>query len=296
MEISGKKFQNLIADTIAIEEEEARKAGTLGFVARALVQATMPHKKTEGSEFVRKNGNFSLSILSPSSIGLPYGSLARLLMAWVTTEAVRTKERKLVLGRSLREFMGQLGLNSNGGKGGRIPPLKEQMRRLFSASISCSYDSDLKTGESGFRIADSHELWWSPKSPNQTNLFESTVTLSESLFKEITEYPVPVDMRVLEVLKQSPMALDTYCWLSYRMSYLSKRTEIPWAVLELQFGADYTRTRDFKRYFLEQLRFVNTVYPGANFGIGKNGLILQPGKPHIEKSLKKKTAKSTAAC
>lgn len=283
MEISSKRFQNLIADTLAIEEEEARKAGALGFMARALVLATMPHKKTDGCEFVRRNGSFSLSILSPSSIGLPYGSLARLLLAWVTTEAVLTKERKLRLGRSLSEFMGQLGLNPNGGRGGRIAPLKEQIRRLFSSSISCSHTSDEQIGEKGFRIADSHELWWSPKSPDQTSLFESAVILSEGWFKEITEYPIPIDMRVLEVLKRSPMALDTYCWLSYRMSYLSKDTEIPWPVLELQFGADYARTRDFKKYFLEQLRFVSTIYAGANFGIGENGLILRPGKPHIAK-------------
>lgn len=291
MDISDKRLKSLIADTLAIEEEEAKKAGMLGFIARALVQATMPHKKTDGSEFVRRNGGFTLSILSPSNIGLPYGSLPRLVMAWVTTEAVQTKERELVLGRTLREFMGQLGLNSNGGKGGRIGPLKEQIHRLFSASISCSYDTDLKASESGFRIADSHELWWSPKSPDQRTLFESTVTLSDGFFKEITTYPVPIDMRVLEALKQSPMALDTYCWLTYRMSYLNRNTEIPWAVLALQFGADYTRTRDFKRYFLEQLQLVGSIYAGANFEIGEKGLILKPGKPHITK-LVKKIAKS----
>ena len=35
---------------------------------------------------------------------LPYGNLPRLLLAWVSTEAVRTQSRVLVLGKSLSEF------------------------------------------------------------------------------------------------------------------------------------------------------------------------------------------------
>ncbi len=296
MEISDKRLQNLIADTLAIESEEAKKAGALGFMARALVQATMPHKKTAGNEFVRRNGVFSLSILAPSSIGLPYGSIPRLLMAWLTTEAVVTKNRTISLGNTLSAFMSRLDLVPTGGRWGSISRVKTQARRLFSASISCSYNSPESEGESGFRIADSHELWWFPKSPEQSTLFESTVTLSEGFFKEITTYPVPVDMRALNALKRSPMALDTYCWLSYKMSYLSKNTEIPWGVLALQFGADYTRVRDFKRYFVEQLGLVHGIYPGAKFEVSEKGLILKPGKPHIPKSTSKSTPPPPIKC
>ena len=40
---------------------------------------------------------------------LPFGNLPRLLMAWLSTEAVRTQSRELVLGESLAEFMRTLG-------------------------------------------------------------------------------------------------------------------------------------------------------------------------------------------
>ena len=59
---------------------------------------------------------------------LPYGNLPRLLLAWVSTEAVRTQSRELVLGRSLSEFMGKLGMDSVGGARTR---LRNQIRRLF---------------------------------------------------------------------------------------------------------------------------------------------------------------------
>ena len=96
-----KNLDKFITEVLAIEAQEAQEAGTLGYMSRALVQATMPHKKVEGNEFIRRNGNFVLIMLSPSIIGLPYGTIPRLLMAWITTEAIRTKSRTLYLNSSL---------------------------------------------------------------------------------------------------------------------------------------------------------------------------------------------------
>ena len=86
--------------------------------------------------------------------------------------------------------------------------------------------------------------------------------LSGEFFKEIIERPVPVDMLALKLLKRSPMALDIYFWLTYRMSYLYKDTVIPWPLLQMQFGADYAAEgqgpRDFKKKFLARLKQVLT--------------------------------------
>ena len=50
---------------------------------------------------------------------LPFGNFPRLLLAWASTEVVRTQSRELVLGRSLAEFMRTLGVYHNsGGRGG----------------------------------------------------------------------------------------------------------------------------------------------------------------------------------
>ena len=42
---------------------------------------------------------------------LPFGTLPRLLLASVCSEAVRMQSRELVLGRSLYEFMRKLGID-----------------------------------------------------------------------------------------------------------------------------------------------------------------------------------------
>ena len=51
-----RRSDRLISDALAIEAEVAINAGALGFMARALVQATLPHKRVAGNEFTRRNG------------------------------------------------------------------------------------------------------------------------------------------------------------------------------------------------------------------------------------------------
>jgi len=280
--MNNKNLNKLITEALAIEAEIAKEADSIGYMARVLTQATLPHKKVIGSEFTRTNGLFSLTILTPEKIGLPYGSVPRLLLAWLTTEAVRTKKTELVLGHTLSEFMAQLGLVPTGGRWGTITRLREQMQRLFSSSISCSYEkSGFVSAGMGLNIAKDYCLWWHPKKPEQASMWQSTVTLSRDFFDEVTSRPIPIDMRALNALKRSPLALDIYCWLTYRMSYLKKQTSIPWVALETQFGAEYGRTRDFKRKFLSQLKAVSTVYPEAKIEEGDTCLILSPSKPHI---------------
>ena len=278
-------LDKLIQESLAIETQEAQEAGAVGFMARALTQATMPHKATQGNEFKRRNGSFSLTMLSPSDIGLPYGSIPRLLVSWLTTEAVRTRSPILELGPSLSAFMAELGLMPTGGRWGTITRLREQMTRLFASSVTCIYDDKDKTGIRNVQIVEEAQLWWNPKDPDQAPLWKSTIELGKRFFEEAINSPVPVDMRALMALKRSPLALDIYCWLTYRLSYLRKPTEIPWAALQMQFGADYATQgqgpRDFKKKFLHQLRSVHVLYPEANVEEGEKGLLLKPSRPHV---------------
>ena len=278
----------LINKALAIEGTEAKEAGTLGYMARILVQATIPHSNPHKSVFERTNGNLSLAIVGHPKVGVPYGIYPRLLLAWLVTEAVRTKTPSLILGGSLSQFMESLGLIPTGGRWGTIKRLRDQMDRLFSASISCFYSNKNSSGGVGFNIAHEYNLWWSPNIPNQTSLWQSTVTLGKDFFDEIVDRPIPVDMRALKILKSSSMALDLYCWLTYRLSYLRRKTQIPWLLLQNQFGANYANTKqgryEFKRKLLTQLRKVVTVYEGASkVNENDNGLILVPSNSHIRK-------------
>jgi len=69
------------------------------------------------------------------------------------------------------------------------------------------------------------------------------------------------------------------------MSYLNKPTEIPWAALQMQFGADYAfdeqGLRNFKKKLLNHLQSVLIIYPEANVESNERGLLLKPSKPHV---------------
>jgi len=64
-------------------------------------------------------------VAGSSPIGLPYGSVRRLLLAWIGAEAMRTGERELVLGDSMSSFLSELGLNRTGGRWGDVTRLKD---------------------------------------------------------------------------------------------------------------------------------------------------------------------------
>ena len=284
--MKGKELDKIITESLALDAENAKEAGRIGFISRALTQATLPHRRMSGNEFTRSNGNFTLSIVSPSVIGLPYGNIPRLLVSWVTSEAVRVRSPELELGSSLSHFMRELGLTPTGGRWGSVTRLREQMVRLFASSVTCIYDDNHKTGIFGVKIVSEACLWWDPKSPDQIPLWRSSLKLGLDFYNEIINHPIPIDMEALKLLKRSPMALDIYCWLTYRMSYLRKQVNIPWSVLEMQFGADYGRTIDFKVNFIKQLKSVLVVYPEAKVTQNEHGLVLKPSKPHVAKAFR----------
>jgi len=277
-----RDLERIEREALAIGHQQAVDAGALGYMARLLVQATLPHKDPgQGvSTFERSNGDFHLVVMAPPRIGLPWGKCPRVLLCWLATEAVRTRSRRIELGPNLSAFMRELGQVPTGGRWGTITRLRDQVRRLFSSTIRCSYTRPGHFEDSGFVIASHTSLWWKPAAPEQSDPFDSFVELSHDFFQAIINRPIPVDLRVLRALR-SPLALDVYCWLTYRASYLSQPVEIPWPVLALQFGADYADVRKFRYFFLRQAKAVLKLYPEARVSEGAKDLILRPASPHV---------------
>ena len=101
----------------------------IGFIMRLLALCTLPRTNPgDRQQYRRVNGPYTLYVLAGGDEKLPYGTLPRLLLAWVCSEAVRTQSRTLVLGRSLAEFMRDLGIQSSdsGGQWGVRTRLRNQ--------------------------------------------------------------------------------------------------------------------------------------------------------------------------
>jgi hypothetical protein len=260
----------------------------IAYLARVMVQATMPHSQTDEHVFVRQNGDLQLRMVGDPNYGLPYGSYPRLLLAWMTTEAVRTKEPCLELGASLGAFMAKLGLIPTGGRWGTIAPLRRQIEALCAMNVSVELRNEAATEFEALRVARGAKLWWDPKRPEQGALWTSTITLSTDFFTQVIDRPVPVSMDALRALKRSPLALDLYAWLTYRAFRLNKpSTVVSWDKLQLQFGVGYADgwqgRSNFRKKVIAALAKIVDVYPDLRVSPADDGLEILRCLPSIKR-------------
>lgn len=265
----------------------------IAYMARAMVSATLPHSQPKENIFQRQNGNYILTMTANPLIGLPSGSTARLILIWLTTEAVKKKSLEIKLGKSFSSFLKKLEMRNSGGKRGNATRVREQMMRLLSCNISCTY-IDKKKGiceSDQFHISRSFKLWWNPLQAEQKEfLQDSKIILAKDFYDELVKGSIPINYEALSVLRRSPLQIDIYVWLTYRFSFLKEQVFIPWVSLKNQLGCDYTDDsqglRNFKRKFLQALKKVWLIYPEANVSPDEKGLTLYPSDTHVKKKPK----------
>ena len=261
----------------------------MGFMARLLALCSLPRTNPgDRLQYKRINGPYKLIMFSSGETKLPFGNIPRLLLAWVCTEAVRTQSRKLILGTSLAEFMRKLDISSDsGGSRGERTRLRNQMDRLFSASVSLIYEDEHSKQFVTSPIADRGEFWWDPKRPAEPMLWESKIELGEKFFQEIIRRPVPLDMNTLKALKRSSLGLDLYLWVAYRTFALKRPLRLSWPQLYRQFGVDPAQAGDkntvnnFRTKCLRELKKIKLAWPGLNYATAKGVLVLSPSKPSV---------------
>ena len=257
----------------------------LGFMARMMALCSLPRTNPGNRhQYKRVNGPYKLVMIAGADNKLPYGNLPRLLVAWVCTEAVRTQSRELILGSSLSEFMGKLGMDSIGGARTR---LRNQMRRLFNAHVQLIYEDKLGEASVSSSVADRTEFWWNPKRPAERMLWNSKIRVGEDFFNEIIRHPVPIDMNTLQALKRCSLGLDLYLWLVYRTFALRAPLRLSWRQVYRQFGlhpdkaSDKRTVLDFRRKVLRELKKIKIAWPDLNYSTAPGVLILLPSTPAI---------------
>lgn len=291
----------LLDEAMRIEQEDAERAGAIGYMASTLVQVHLPYLdpctwRPDGQAefsslfYSRTNGKVSLLIRGMPKYGIPFGSIPRLLMAWTCTEAVRTDSPELLMGNSAASFARKLNLSL----GGRdLARLKKQVMALVRAAITV--DGLVLDGQGlqwrNIQLASNGFMFWDDKTPNQSSLWQTTLTLTDEFFRTIMDHPVPIKLDVLYALSKSPMAMDIYVWLPYRIFTLTRagrtRVDITWEQLHAQFGTSRdpgpAGIRAFKAQFLKRLKEVLLYYPEAQpfISVDSRCLTLRPAPLHI---------------
>ena len=278
-----------VADQVNLLVGASEADAELGFMARTMALCSLPRSNPGNQhQYKRKNGPFELVMIAGADNKLPFGNFPRLLMAWVSTEAVKTQSRVLVLGDSLSGFMRELGIyNSSGGRGGVQTRLRNQMDRLFNAHVSLIYKDERGKATVNTVIARRSEFWWNPKRPDESTLWESKIELSEDFFNEIIRHPVPLDMNTLTALKRSSLGLDLYLWLTYRIFSLRAPLRLTWKQVYRQFGVHPAKASDnntvqaFRYKVLRELQKIKLAWNDLNYSTAPGILILHPSTPAI---------------
>lgn len=283
--VAGSRQLQLIDCRVEIQEKQPI-ARDLAFMASHLVQLTLPHSdpgdipawtRTDGKVVLVITRN-KVDLKTGKLVGYPYGSIPRLLLYWLTTEALRTKSSVLRLGPSLNDFMRSVGLSMDrgGGKRSNSVRLRDQMNRFFSASIGLQSISDSGADYAGGMRVARQTYFWRPKDPQ-----DGWVELDHDFYQTIINSPVPVDTRALKALNHSPLALDLYAWSTHRAysTCLKNKSEyFSYRELQQQLGAQYSELKAFGRKLRAALSLVKTVYPGLEARIETGGIVICPSR------------------
>ena len=283
------------SDQIAALTEARLAEPEVAFMMRLLALCCLPRTDPgEASQYIRANGAWELVMSRSGRPRLPYGAIPRILLAWMSTEAVRTRSPQLRLGSSFGEFMDTINIRSSdsGGRHGVRTRLHEQMTRLCSASISLAEYGPKGHPRRGITtgLVNAFDLWWDPVSPAQIGLWDSKITLGERFFAEILACPVPINAGVLRAMRRSPLGIDIYLWLTYRFFTLGQReTWIRWTALYDQFGPrpgcrDTLTINNFRTDFVRELKKLRVAWPGLSWRTPRGYLVLGPTAPLIAPS------------
>ena len=206
------------------------------YIPQFLVCHTLPHGPMKGkAEFTRVNGATRLTTLAPSRPGLPYGVYPRLILIHLATSAVRSRLRHLVLGQTVTAFLRRMEIGKGGGKRREAARARDQIERLRQTTFT--YRNFNGRDAVNIPIID---ISVQP-TPDRLN-----IVLGDRFYKLVTEHPVPLDKAIVRTLRRSPLALDLYTWLTYRVTTLKRETLVPWPALAGQFGATYKHQRQFR--------------------------------------------------
>jgi len=274
-----KHERHLVEAAYRVLSEDAEK---MGFTYSGFALTSLPHKPQSQLVWRREGHNLTLLLESGrdrlgKALGLPHGSYARFILLFLQTEAVRTGSREIELGRSMRVWLGSMGLSIGGTT---YKMVTEQARRISGCRLTFYADKDRRELMRHGGFVDGAISMYG-NTDDQPALWQERVLLNEEFYRALRDHPVPVSETALRAIGPRSMVIDVYIWMAYRLHALRKDVEVSWPAVYSQFGPGYSRLRDFRRDFIRALELAVAAYPEARVGLGERGVVLRPSRPAI---------------
>jgi Plasmid encoded RepA protein len=256
----------------------------IGVMHAGFSMTALPHRDTGETKWVRQGGGVKLLVESGSDsdmtpIGIPFGSIARMILLYLQTEAVKTRSREIELGRSMNRWLATMGID-NGGKTYKL--VREQAKRLSLCRLTFYKEAPGNVTQimNGSFVRDAIIP---TRADDQLPLWREAVTLDERFYMSLMEHKLPLREAAIRQIGTRSMAIDIYIWLAYRLHSLAKPTPVSWTALCNQFGAGFIHSWHFKKSFQAPLQLALAAYPEAKVAIDEKGLVLYPSEPAVPK-------------
>ncbi len=279
--------QRLLHASAMIRMESPDKAD---FLHSVMCQVGLPRRHTAARSFERHSGHVSILLEAGKLFDgtdfveqpLPHGTIPRLVLVHVSSEAIRTQQRNIEIGDSMRQFLQMLGMQTSGGERGGYTALRKQMEALAACRLTIGMHAEGRVVTVDAKPIKRFEAWLQHDGLQRT-LWPGALELSEDFFNTLATHAVPLDYRALAALRHSALALDVYTWLAHRLCRVTKPegVKLSWENLREQFGQEYITSKDFKKEFRHTLRQVCVVYPDARLDEVDGGLVLYPSRPPL---------------
>ncbi len=278
----------------------ATEVPTPSFLHSALCAMSLPVRRPvdETAPIIRQDGQYTL-VINPKamvepvdgqqrlrSLGIPYGSLPRLILIHIMTEAVRTRSRHIVLGKTFTEWMRRLGYQTiSYGPRGSATLIRNQLDRLLACEWMIRWDNQQKGGDREFGIKEIKLTNEYAGVDRGGASFLREIVMTEGFFEHLREHAVPLNEIAIRQLRDSPTALDLYTWLAYRLPRIDGKrpASLSWQQVAAHFGNDGTNIRKFRQTVRDAWeRHVSAVYPEARAEFDTTIVRLHPSPPPLQ--------------
>lgn len=258
-----------------------------------MCQVGLPRSRRQDLVFERTCGTASMRITAGSLWNglrwlqqpIPYGTMPRLILAYMNTFAVQNKTPEVPIGRSKTDFMRLLGKRATGGRTGTIAMFDKQLLAIAACSIALGFCSQpgMPSTFDGKPVKQFDA--WVKQDGSQLSLWPAKIVFTSDYYATLRDHAVPYNIHAVMALADSALAMDVYFMLAQRLHRIERRPVfLRWANLYEQFGKEYTGKNargDFQTKYLKALRDALTVYPKARVEKVRGGLQLFSSPPPI---------------
>jgi len=201
-----RRTQKLIDASVAIRGG-APDGDEIAFLHSTFCQVALPRTRPPGLVFERTSGAASIRLEAGTlwdgerhvQQSLPYGTRPRLLLMHMIRSYLRTRDRNIDLGESVRDFLvNTLHVSASGGPRGGLTSFRQQVHALAGCRISIGINAGggQAVSHPNKQLIDRFAAWPIDESGRRT-LLPHQLTLTREFAEAIEQSSVPLDLRAI---------------------------------------------------------------------------------------------------